>query len=193
MGKPLKFLSFLVISLGLSAPVQALDLENTLYLQLKTGRVTILMRPDLAPMHVERIKELVRAKFYDGHKFHRVIKGFMAQTGDPYGDGTGGSGKEIEAEFTDVPFLRGTAGMARSADPNSADSQWFITFYPTRHLNGQYTVWGRVVEGMEHVDAIKKGRGPNGKVKDPDHVIAMRVAADVETGKETLPTELTQN
>lgn len=188
----MKFLSFLVIALGLSAPAQAIDLENALYLQTQTGRVTIIMRPDIAPVHVERIKELVREKFYDGLVWHRVIKGFMAQTGDPRGDGTGGSGKEIEGEFSNVPFLRGTVGMARGGDPDSGDSQWFICFYPTRHLNGQYTVWGRVSAGMEHVDAIKKGRGANGKVEDPDRVIAVRVAADVESGKETLPTAFTE-
>ncbi len=186
----MKFLAFLVVALGLSLPAHAVNLENALYLQTQTGRVTIMMRPDIAPQHVDRIKELVRAKFYDGLLWHRVIDGFMAQTGDPRGDGTGGSGQEIEAEFSNVPFLRGTVGMARGADPDSADSQWFICFYPTRHLNGQYTVWGRVTEGMEHVDAIKRGRGANGEVEDPDKVIAVRVAADVESGKEILPTAL---
>lgn len=174
-----------------AADLEGLDLENTLYLQLKTGRVTIAMRPDLAPKHVERIKQLVRAKFYDGIKFHRVIPGFMAQTGDPYGDGTGGSGVNLPAEFSRARHLRGTVSMARAGDPDSADSQFFICFGPARHLNGQYTVWGRVVDGMHHVDAIKKGKGRDGTVgPDADRIVAMRVAADVEAGLEDLPRKL---
>lgn len=153
--------------------------ENTLYMDLKDGRVVIELRPDLAPKHVARIKELVRNGFYDGVVFHRVIDGFMAQGGDPTGTGTGGSGTKLPAEFSNEPFVRGTLGMARSADPNSADSQFFITFGPTPHLNGQYTVVGRVIDGMEYVDNIKKGAGPNGLVTDPDKIISMRVAADV--------------
>lgn len=188
-----KLFAALVVLLGLSsAPAHAIDPENMLYLQLESGTVTILMRPDVAPKHVARIKELVREKFYDGLVWHRVIRGFMAQTGDPLGNGTGGSGQNIEAEFSDIPFLRGTLGMARSGDPDSADSQFFICFYPTRHLNGDYTVWGRVVKGMEYVDDIKKGRGPNGEVEDPDRIIAMRVVADVESGKETLPNPISE-
>ncbi|MCP5371404.1 MAG: peptidylprolyl isomerase [Hyphomicrobiales bacterium] len=155
------------------------DLENTLHMDLKDGRVVIEMRPDLAPNHVARIKELAREGFYDGLAFHRVIDGFMAQTGDPRGDGTGGSGRKLDAEFNHGQFLRGTCGMARSAMPDSADSQWFICFQPTPHLNGQYTVWGQVTTGMDHVDAIKRGsaRG-NGAVEDPDRIVSLRVAAD---------------
>ena len=174
-----------------AANLDALDLENTLYLQLKTGRVVIAMRSDLAPKHVERIKELVRANFYDGIKFHRVIPGFMAQTGDPYGDGTGGSGVNLPAEFSRARHLRGTVSMARANDPDSADSQFFICFGPARHLNGQYTVWGRVVDGMHHIDAIKKGKGSGGTVgPDADRIVAMRVAADVEDGTVELPRKL---
>lgn len=156
------------------------DLENTLYLELKDGRVTIALRPDLAPNHVARIKELARQHFYDGLKFHRVIEGFMAQTGDPRGDGTGGSGQKLDAEFNDAPHKRGTCSMARAQSPNSADSQFFICFADARFLDRQYTVWGEVVEGMEHVDAIKRGdQARNGSVTDPDKIVSLRVAADV--------------
>ncbi len=157
------------------------DLENTLYLELKDGRVTIALRPDLAPNHVARIKELARQHFYDGLKFHRVIEGFMAQTGDPRGDGTGGSGENLKAEFNDEPHVRGTCSMARASSPNSADSQFFICFADARFLDKQYTVWGQVTEGMEHVDKIKRGsQARNGSVTDPDKIVSMRVAADVE-------------
>jgi peptidylprolyl isomerase len=157
------------------------DLENTLYLELKDGRVTIALRPDLAPNHVARIKELVRQNFYDGLKFHRVIEGFMAQTGDPRGDGTGGSGENLKAEFNDEPHVRGTCSMARAQNPHSADSQFFICFADARFLDRQYTVWGQVTEGMEHVDKIKRGsQARNGSVTDPDKIVSMRVAADVE-------------
>ncbi len=157
------------------------DLENTLFLELKTGRVTIEMRPDLAPNHVNRIRELVRAGFYDGLKFHRVIDGFMAQTGDPRGDGTGGSGRNLAAEFSDEPHVRGVLSMARAASPDSADSQFFIVFDDATFLDGQYTVWGQVTQGMEHVDRIKKGSSAqNGAVADPDVIVKMQVAADVE-------------
>jgi len=163
------------------AAVQARDLENTLYLELKDGRVVIELRPDLAPKHVARIKELARQKFYDGLVFHRVIDGFMAQTGDPRGDGTGGSGRKLAAEFSREPHVRGTLSMARASDPNSADSQFFIVFAAAPHLDGQYTAWGKVVEGMERVDNIKKGSNArNGAVTDPDKIISLRVAADVE-------------
>ncbi|MFN4310669.1 MAG: peptidylprolyl isomerase [Ferrovibrio sp.] len=156
------------------------DLENTLYLELKDGRVTIALRPDLAPNHVARIKELARQHFYDGLKFHRVIEGFMAQTGDPRGDGTGGSGQKLDAEFNDAPHKRGTCSMARAQNPNSADSQFFICFADARFLDRQYTVWGEVVDGMEHVDAIKRGdQARNGSVTDPDKIVSLRVAADV--------------
>ena len=158
----------------------ASDPENTLVLELKDGKVLIQMRPDLAPRHVARIKELTREGFYDGLKFHRVIDGFMAQTGDPRGDGTGGSGRNIQAEFSSEPFVRGTVGMARSQSPNSADSQFFIMFDDGSFLNGQYTVWGRVIEGMDAVDAIKKApRGRrSGSVDDPDTIVSMKVLAD---------------
>lgn len=157
----------------------AADLENTLYLELKDGRVTITLRPDLAPNHVARIKELARAHFYDGLKFHRVIDGFMAQTGCPRGNGTGGSGQKLKAEFNEEPHLRGTCSMARAQDPNSGDSQFFICFDDARFLDRQYTVWGQVTEGMEHVDAIKRGsQARNGEVSDPDKIVTLRVAAD---------------
>ncbi|MEM1400140.1 MAG: peptidylprolyl isomerase [Pseudomonadota bacterium] len=168
-------LSLALLLLALT-PAGAQDLENTLYLELDYGRVTIEMRPDLAPKHVERIKELVREGFYDGIIFHRVIDDFMAQTGDPTGTGTGGSGQNIPAEFTEEPFVRGTLGMARAQNPNSADSQFFINFVETPHLNGQYTVWGQVTEGMEHVDSIKRGQPPS----QPDKIVSIKVAADVD-------------
>jgi len=160
----------------------ARDPENTLILELKTGKVTIELRPDLAPKHVERIKLLAREKFYDGVPFHRVIEGFMAQGGDPTGTGSGGSGKgKLPAEFTTkVKHLRGTMSMARTADPNSADSQFFIMFAPSPHLDGQYTIWGQVVDGIEHVDRIKRGAGGNGLVTEPDRIVSMRVLADVK-------------
>ncbi|MBI1205659.1 MAG: peptidylprolyl isomerase [Azospirillum sp.] len=164
-----------------SGKVFALDPENTLYMDLKDGRVVIEMRPDLAPIHVARIKELARQGFYDGVVFHRVIEGFMAQTGDPTGTGMGGSGKKLKAEFSRAQHLRGTASMARAADPNSADSQFFICLKPSTFLDGQYTVWGQVVEGMDVVDKIKKGSSSNnGAVKDPDKIVHLRVAADVK-------------
>jgi peptidylprolyl isomerase len=156
------------------------NLEDTLYLDVPAGRVVIEMRPDLAPAHVARIKELAREGFYDGIVFHRVIEGFMAQTGDPRGDGTGGSGQHLDAEFSREKHLRGTCSMARAASPNSADSQFFICFAPASFLDGQYTVWGQVVSGMEHIDAIKKGdQARNGSVSKPDAIIRMQVAADV--------------
>ena len=157
----------------------ATDLENTLYLELKDGRVEIQLRPDLAPKHVARIKELAREGFYDGTVFHRVISGFMAQGGDPTGSGMGGSGKKLEGEFSKEKHVRGTCSMARSASPDSADSQFFIVFEKASHLDGKYTIWGQVTEGMEHVDAIKKGSSSrNGSVEDPDKLISLKVAAD---------------
>lgn len=161
--------------------VKKTDLENTLYIDLKYGRVVIEMLPKVAPEHVNRIKTLARQKFYDGIVFHRVITGFMAQTGDPTGTGMGGSKlPDLRAEFSDEPHIRGALSMARAQDPNSANSQFFIVTDDSRYLDGQYTVWGRVVKGMEFVDQIKKGNGPNGQVSNPDSMIRVRVAADVE-------------
>jgi cyclophilin family peptidyl-prolyl cis-trans isomerase len=154
-----------------------LDPENTLYLDLAHGRVVIQLFPSSAPNHVARIKELAREGFYDGVVFHRVIPGFMAQSGDPTGTGRGGSEKpNLKAEFSKLPFERGTCGAARTADPNSANSQWFICFQSAPHLKGQYTVWGQVASGMEHVDALPTGEPP----AQPEKIQAMRVAADVE-------------
>jgi peptidylprolyl isomerase len=152
------------------------DPENTLILETTQGDVTIELRPDLAPNHCARIKELARDKFYDGIVFHRVIEGFMAQTGCPKGTGTGGSGQNLDAEFNDEPHVRGTTSMARAASPNSADSQFFICFDDASFLNGEYTVWGKVVDGMDNVDKIKRGE----PVNDPDKIVSMRVAADTE-------------
>jgi peptidylprolyl isomerase len=148
--------------------------ENTLILETTQGPVTIEMQPDLAPGHVARIKELVRDGFYDGIVFHRVIEGFMAQTGCPQGTGTGGSGKKLKAEFNDEPHVRGTVSMARAASPDSGDSQFFICFDDASFLNKQYTVWGKVTEGMENVDKIKRGE----PVRNPDKIVKARMAAD---------------
>ncbi len=173
-------LAALFLGVAVSGQAMAADLENTLYLDLEDGRVEIALRPDLAPLHVARIKELVRQGFYDGLVFHRVIDGFMAQTGDPTGTGAGGSGQRLRAEFSDAPHVRGTLSMARTSDPNSADSQFFIMFARAPHLDGQYTVWGEVVRGMRYVDRIKKGPASrNGIVDNPDRILRMRVAADV--------------
>lgn len=151
------------------------DPENTLILETTKGRVVIALRPDLAPGHVARIKELARKQFYDGIVFHRVIDGFMAQTGCPQGTGTGGSDlPDLKAEFNAEPHVRGTCSMARAQNPNSANSQFFICFTDARFLDKQYTVWGKVVEGMENVDKIKRGE----PVRDPDSIVSMRVAAD---------------
>ena len=150
------------------------DPENTLVLETSKGEVTIAMRPDLAPGHVTRIKELARQGFYDGLKFHRVIDGFMAQTGCPQGTGTGGSGQKLAAEFSTEKHVRGTVSMARANDPNSGDSQFFICFADAPWLNNQYTAWGQVVAGMEAIDAINKGEPP----REPDHIVSMKVAAD---------------
>jgi len=159
-----------------------LDPEQTILLDLKQGQVTIQLLPAVAPKHVERIKALARQGSYDGTPFHRVIEGFMAQGGDPTGTGGGGSPlPNLQAEFSQRQFLRGVCGMARSGDPNSANSQFFIMYAPTPSLNGQYTVWGQVVKGMELVDQIKRGTGANGVVSGtPDRIIRMRVAADVK-------------
>jgi peptidylprolyl isomerase len=156
------------------------DAENTLYLEVPAGRVVIEMRPDLAPKHCAQIKDLVRKGFYDGIPFHRVIAGFMVQTGCPRGDGTGGSGNRLRAEFSREKHLRGVCSMARAASPDSADSQFFIMLGDSAHLDGQYTVWGKVTSGMEHIDAIKKGSSSNnGAVANPDRIVSFKVAADV--------------
>jgi len=153
-----------------------LDPENTIILETSKGKVVIQLRPDLAPAHVERIKELAREKFYDGIVFHRVIDGFMAQTGCPHGTGTGGSKKpNLKAEFSRELHDRGTCSMARSASPDSANSQFFICFARSPWLDRQYSVWGQVVEGMDVVDTIKRGE----PVRDPDTIVSMRVMADV--------------
>jgi peptidylprolyl isomerase len=164
------------------ASAQAPDLENELYMDLKDGRVVIQLFPDLAPLHVARVKTLAREGFYDGTPFHRVIEGFMAQGGDPTGTGTGGSKlPDLPAEFTNKRrFLRGTVGAARTSNPNSANSQFFIMFKPAPNLDGQYTIWGQVISGMEHVDAIKRGASDSGTVIGPDKIIHLRVAADVK-------------
>ena len=148
--------------------------EDTLILETSKGPVTIRMRPDLAPQHVSRIKELVREGFYDGIVFHRVIDGFMAQTGCPHGTGTGGSGKKLKAEFSKAKHVRGTVSMARAQNPDSGDSQFFICFADAPFLNGQYSAWGEVTAGMENVDKIKRGE----PVSDPDRIIAARIRAD---------------
>ncbi len=153
----------------------ASDPENTLVLETTKGRVVIELRPDLAPKHVERIKTLARQGFYDGIVFHRVIDGFMAQTGCPHGTGTGGSDlPNLPAEFNAEPHVRGVCSMARAQNPNSANSQFFICFEDARFLDKQYTVWGKVVEGMENVDQIKRGE----PVRDPDSIVSMKVLAD---------------
>ncbi|OFW71493.1 MAG: peptidylprolyl isomerase [Alphaproteobacteria bacterium RBG_16_64_48] len=148
--------------------------EDTLIIETSKGRVTVQMRPDLAPNHVARIKELARKGFYDGTVFHRVIEGFMAQTGDPTGTGMGGSGQKLKAEFNTEPHTRGAVSMARAQSPDSADSQFFICFDDANFLDRQYTVWGRVIEGMENVDKLARGEPPT----TPDKMLSVRVAAD---------------
>lgn len=186
----------LAIAAGLAFgafPASAAEPENTMVIELKDGPVEIALRPDLAPKHVERIKALVEKGAYENVAFHRVIDGFMAQTGDvQFGDmedgfdaaraGTGGSDMpDLQAEFSDVPFERGTVGMARSQSPNSANSQFFIMFAPAPNLNGAYTVVGEVESGMEHVDAIKKGdQAMNGTVAEPDRMVDVHMASDAE-------------
>jgi peptidylprolyl isomerase len=150
------------------------DPENTLLIETTQGKVTVEMRPDLAPGHVARVKELVRQGFYDGVPFHRVIDGFMAQTGCPQGTGTGGSGKKLKAEFSKEKHVRGTVSAARAMDKDSADSQFFICFEDAPWLDGQYSVWGRVTEGMDNVDKIKRGE----PVQNPDKITSIKVAAD---------------
>ena len=181
MRKLSKLLLTIGLIMTLNESAQAGDPENTLVMEIEHGTVIIEMFPDVAPKHVARIKELTRQGFYDGIVFHRVMEGFMAQTGDP--TGTGGSSKpDLKQEFSDVPFDAGVVGMARSSDPNSANSQFFIMFDDGSFLNGQYTVWGKVTEGMDAVDKIKKapaGR-QSGQVDDPDHIVSMKVQADTQ-------------
>jgi peptidylprolyl isomerase len=174
----LKTLTLILGSLFLmTTTADAADLENTLYLDLKDGRVTIQLLPDVAPKHVARVKTLTRQGFYDGIVFHRVIDGFMAQTGDPTGTGTGGSDMpDLSAEFNDRNFGRGTIGAARTNDPDSANSQWFICFEDCSFLNGQYTIFGQVTAGMEFVDKIKRGEPPS----NPDKIVKLQVAADAK-------------
>ena len=172
--------SLLIMTAPADTKAADLDPENTLLLDLKDGQVKIKLMPDIAPKHVERIKTLTREGFYDGIVWHRVIDGFMAQTGDPTGTGTGGSElPDLEAEFNDYNFGRGTIGAARSASPNSANSQWFICFDDCSFLNNQYTVWGQVVDGMDHVDDITRGEPP----KNPDKIVKMQIAADAKSGE----------
>ena len=158
------------------------DAENTLYMDIAGGRVTIELLPDIAPLHVERVKTLARQGFYDGTPFHRVIEGFMAQGGDPTGTGSGGSDlPDLSAEFSRAyKFLRGTVGAARTSNPNSANSQFYIMFAPSPHLDGQYTIWGQVTDGMEHVDAIKRGSGGGGTVSNPDKILKAQLASDAK-------------
>jgi peptidylprolyl isomerase len=165
-----------LVFLSVASKGHAMDRENTLFIQLKDGRVVIQMRPDLAPKHVTQIKKLAREGKYDGVVFHRVIDGFMAQTGDPSGTGSGGMGDPLPAEFSKEPHVRGIASMARTNDPNSARSQFFIVFADARFLDGKYTVWGKVTAGMEVVDKIAKGEPP----RTPDKMISVKVAADVK-------------
>jgi peptidylprolyl isomerase len=180
MLRPLFFAVLIALAVAIAPnPGRAASPDNTVYLDLKDGRVTIELRPDLAPKHVARVKQLIKEGFYDGLTFHRVIPGFMAQTGDPSGDGSGGSKyPDLPAEFSETPFKRGTIGAARTADPNSANSQFFICFKDAPHLNGAYTVWGQVTQGMELVDRIKKSYSGDGMVSDPDKIIKMQLAAD---------------
>jgi len=175
--------ALIAAAIGLAtSTANAAEKDNLIYMELKTGRVVIETRPDLAPGHVARIKELVKQGFYDGIVFHRVIEGFMAQTGDPLGNGTGGSGKKLKAEFNKEPHTRGAVSMARSQNPDSGDSQFFIVLADSKFLDGQYTVWGRVIEGMEHIDAVKKGdKARNGEISGaPDKIVKMTLASDAK-------------
>jgi len=179
MKKPLQFLSFLAFVLMINlTTTKAQNMDDILYIDLEHGQVAIEMKPDLAPQHVERIKTLANEGFYDGIVFHRVIEGFMAQTGDPTGTGSGGSMMDdLPAEFNDYNFGRGAVGMARTSNPNSANSQFFICFSDCSFLNGQYTVWGQVIEGMEYVDKITRGEPP----RNPDKMIKVSVGSAQST------------
>jgi len=170
------FLVFLLYGFQMTA-------NDHIKMKLESGDVLIELRPDLAPMHVKRISELVKQGFYDGLTFHRVIPGFMAQGGDPLGNGIGGSGINIDEEFSSEKHVRGTVSMARAQDPNSADSQFFICFEDAPFLDGKYTIWGKVVKGMEYVDQIKKGDGSNGEVNDPDKIISMKIVSKKKKSK----------
>ena len=180
MTRWLAVLALMLFTVAPAAAQPASDPQNTVYLQTKDGRVTIRLRPDLAPKHVEQVKALTKRGFYDGVVFHRVIAGFMAQTGDPTGTGTGKSDlPNLPAEFTPTPYKRGTVGMARSQSPNSANSQFFICYDGCGPLTGQYTVVGEVVAGMDVVDKIKKGdRSANGMVANPDRIVKMQLASE---------------
>ena len=172
------------LALGFAVMTSSAHAADVIVMQLKDGPVVIKPRPDLAPNHVARIEELTKQGFYNGVVFHRVIDGFMAQTGDPTGTGMGGSGKKLKAEFSQMHHSRGVVSMARAASPDSADSQFFIVLADTPHLDGQYTVWGEVISGMEHVDAIKKGSPfNNGSVKNPDQIVSMTVVDDKDAPK----------
>lgn len=175
--------SLLVMTAATAGDAKASDPENTLFLDVEAGRITIELLPDIAPLHVERIKTLTRDGFYDGIVWHRVIDGFMAQTGDPTGTGTGDSDlPDVKAEFSDYQYKRGTIGMARTQSPDSANSQFFICFTDDgcSFLTGQYTVWGQVTEGMEHVDALEQGEPP----ANPDKIVKMQIAADASNAEE---------
>lgn len=171
----------IILTINISMAQQENLNDNILYIDLEYGRVKIQLLPEAAPNHVERIKTLAKQKFYDGVVFHRVISGFMAQTGDPTGTGMGGSElPDLKAEFSKEPHSRGAVSMARAMNPDSANSQFFIVTDDSNFLDGQYTVWGRVIEGMEYVDMIKKGDGDNGKVSNPDKMLQVRLASDLE-------------
>ena len=183
MNRAMRFFSIILALLIATAggPVSAADIDNTVFLDVPAGRVVIELRPDLAPKTVAHFKELVKRGFYDGLKFHRVIPGFMAQTGDPRGNGTGGSGQTVPGEFGQAHFLRGTVGLARSSDPDSGDSQFFICFQPAPFLDGQYAIFGQVTKGMEFVDQIKMGDPKqNGAVINPDRIVKLQMAADAK-------------
>jgi cyclophilin family peptidyl-prolyl cis-trans isomerase len=176
-----RLLLALAFFIGASAPSFAADPENTLFLDLKDGRVVIELLPNVAPQTVARMKELARQGFFDGTPIHRVIPGFMAQMGDPTGTGMGGSGQNLPAEFSNMKHVRGTVSMARAQDPNSADSQFFICFGDASFLDGKYTIWGQVIDGMHFVDRITPGsEANNGAVANPDKIVKVQVAADAK-------------
>ena len=180
MHKNLTLKLFFTFLIGIFMTTNAQADSNTLYMDLASGRVVIQLQPELAPNHVERIQSLTKSGFYDGIIFHRVIDGFMAQTGDPTGTGMGGSDEpDLQAEFSDANFGRGTVGMARSSNPHSANSQFFICFDDCSFLNGQYTIFGQVIDGMEHVDSIARGEPP----AEPDAIIRMSLAKEAEAAE----------